>query len=385
MAMALPGCSDPTVGEPTRSSSSIGLTFEQWKEKVKIRGYTDRFAVGDWATPLVIVGDDDARGYFDRHISKSQKLIIDNGQLAPGDPAPGPLYAFPPGATLVYCIDRAGLREVVDRYELPPGTDLYDIVAEGFGQAAAAWNIASGVNISWDTSRDETCSYHPGDNITWYVKPYFMDFNAPLEYLTFVLAPKYTQQPSQDLHDFFILDYLIQRQAPGAYVVANDPPWAEMFTFRGLLARAVSNGLGFIDEKNYGGDQVWPAACRDSSVGGIFLTDADPYSVTTHPASMLPILDSASQPCIGARPFDYAISYADAMGAACQYHPSAWTSFYYCQQDVQNVIRGHQPEDCSPVPLGPGSAGDCSGASWTDVQQDANRYAVAMYSAIFPR
>lgn len=379
-----------TASENTASTIGTALSFDEWKAANRVPRARNKYAVGDWATPLVLVGDDDARAYFERHVLKrdgnDQNLIIDNGQRSPGDPVPGTNYAFARGSTLLYCIDRASLRLVTSRYGLPAGTDLYPIVDFAFADAAAAWNTVSGLNITKELGRDESCSPRANDDITWYVQPFALNPSDPLEHLTFVLAPKYNLDPAQsppaDNRSFLIVDYLIQRYAPGAFIAANDPNWNQLFSFSGLMTRAVGMGLGFISEQNRlqadDGTVIWPESCRDSSVGGIFLTDADPYSVTTHPISMAPILDSASQPCKGARPFDYAISYGDAMGASCQYQKPSASYFYYCNSSVQKSIRNAQPPQCSPVPLSPGGPGDCNGVDWNGVKDGAQEWTGAV-------
>jgi hypothetical protein len=76
----------------------------------------------------------------------------------------------------------------------------------------------------------------------------------------------------------------------------------------------------------------------------------------THPQSMAsePPLDDKD--CAGDRAYDYAISYTDAMGAACQYraaHP-----LYYCSAWAQTTLRTNVPASCSPVPM-PNGVGNC--------------------------
>jgi hypothetical protein len=376
------GTAKPTDPD-TSTTATTQLTFDQWKETVRVRGLKNVYAVGDKLWPTGLAGDDDALLYYNSHYQSKSALIIDNGQLAPGDPVPGPNYAFPPGATLTYCIDRVGLGKVVTRYGLPPGTDLYRFVDTAFAEAAAAWNTVTGVSIQKVTSRDQTCAPGAGpDNITWYVQPFAV--GSTVEFLTFVLAPKYNQASGQNPPGnnkvIFILDYLIQWFMPGAFHASNDVDWNQILTFSGLMERVIANGLGFLDESNRltadDGTHIWDSSCRDTSVGGIYLSDADPYSVTTLPQSAAPVARDRVQ-CLGTRPFDFAISYADALGAACQYQANN-NYYFYCLSAIQEQVRAAHGADCSPVPLMAGGAGDCNGTSWAAVSSGAKQFADAL-------
>jgi hypothetical protein len=160
-----------------------------------------------------------------------------------------------------------------------------------------------------------------------------------------------------------------------------------MFSMDGLLLRALANGLGFVDESNSGGvpgdagASIWPASCRDSGIGGIWLSELDTYSVTTHPQAMKPIMSNPL--CAGFRPSDYALSYRDVMGAACQYRKEF--TFYYCSQEAQEIVATSYPEECSPYPLWQGGPGDCGVASNGDAWQDekiAKGYHAAVISIL---
>jgi hypothetical protein len=314
------GCgSREEFGLPEGSVARTGgsLSFDEWKETVRLRPGRDVFAVGDRVTPLGLVGDDEAFGYYLRHITDPGALTIHNGQTDAGTPVN--VSAFPLTANLDYCIDRTALEQVVVDYGLPSGTDLYGYIDQAFGAAAAVWNEVLDIKIQHDSSRSRSCTPRAGDTITWYVRP--MALQSPLEYLTFVLHPNHNRANFEN-REFLILDYLIQLPFPGALVL-DDTKWEEMFSMDELLLRAIGNGLGFIDEANRGGvpgdngTALWRADCRDDAVGGVFLTDANAYSVMTHPVAMQDIM--AKPHCSGYRPKGYALSYLDVMGASCQY------------------------------------------------------------------
>jgi hypothetical protein len=368
------GCTNATGVEDVASSQD-GLTFEEWKAQTR---FQDRavYVVGERVAPLGLVGEEEARRYYDRKVAPARTaggaLTLDNGQKVDGDPIVG--GAFPEQAELLYCIDAAGLRNVVSRHSyLPTGANLYRIIDDAFGAAAAAWNTTAGVRINKAIDRDESCSPRAGDNITWYVRPLYQ--KSPYEYFTFALRPKYNLA-GPDNREFFVWeDLIIDFWYP-------DPNYAQFFTLDGLLANAIGHALGFIPESNRGGvpgDEgatIWPASCRDNMIGGIFLSIADPYSVMTHPHSLTPLL--ANPKCVGFREHDYAISYVDAMGSSCQYRSD--NGLFYCMDLAQRQVRLAGGFDCSPVPMVAGGAGDCG--THLDYQKEAPRFVAAAIAAL---
>jgi len=390
--------SPPGNSEDVRNTSQGQLTFEEWKAKTRVREFKDVYAVGDYGiSPQGLLGEEEALKYFEKHFGNPSALTVDNGQLQVGGPTDSGTGAYPPGSTLYYCIDKPSFDKIATRYGLPGNPDIYGFVSNAFGAAAAAWNRVNsggsgtpgvgGLQISYESSRDTSCSDRVNDTITWYVTPNAQPVPAPdgLSYLTFVLGPKYFGGQPQgaavdgtlDKRYFLLNDYIIQTFFSGAFHFTGDAPWQNIFTYDGLLLHAIGQGIGFIPEQNRGGvagddgQEVWPAKCLDTSIGGIFLSGPDPLSVTTHPAAMKPYMGlpdnqpNADVPgsgadCSGFRPFDYAISYTDAMAAACQYRvdPEGDKSLlFYCNGSAQAMIASQQDALCSPVPLVVGGAG----------------------------
>jgi hypothetical protein len=400
--LILAGCTegrrDLTPGnEETASVAGGGLSFSEWKDRVRLRGETGIYHVGDSVTPTIIVGEEDALAYYQRHVAKNaQALTLNNGQKLPGDTASGSY--FPAGTVLTYCIDRTALKDVVARHTfMPSSTDLYALVDSAFGVAAASWNEVLGVNsknVGYNTleirkaaNRDNNCVPTPGDNITWYVRPAVE--SAPIEYMTYVLHPKYNMgvygQSALDEAGLTFTEQLrelkIWEEILVEFSYADPQPFGAWFTLQGLMLHTIAQGLGFINEnnRNDGLATIWNGDCRDPSVGGIFLTVADPYSVTVHPQSMKDQL--ANPKCVGPRPFDYAISYMDAMGAACMYRDKDAESLYYCNPGPQNYIQAGTGS-CSPVPVeySGKSKSDCGApADWAG---PAKGYGAALVSLL---
>jgi hypothetical protein len=366
--LAVNGCSVDSDNtnvdhEVVTSTAKTSLTFSEWKDRVRLRGEKAIYRVGDRVTPTLIVGETDALAYFDRYVSSNPlALTLHNGQKQPGD-YPSGSY-FPAGSILTYCIDRKGLEDVVKRHPfLPANTNLYALVDSAFGVAAGSWNEVLGVGkignntleIRRAINRDDSCFPKPGDNITWYIRPAVED--VPIEYLTYVLHPKYNMgvygQSALDEIGLAFTEQLREMKIWEEIIVEfsyTDPSFGKWFTLQGLMLHTIAQGLGFINEnnRNDGLAKIWNGDCRDPSVGGIFLTVADPYSVTVHPQSMTDFLETPK--CAGPRPFDYAISYMDAMGAACQYRDRDVESLYYCNSGPQEYIQSIA-RMCSPVPV----------------------------------
>jgi hypothetical protein len=383
------GCNG-VLGEDRRAGETVStnepLSFERWKDSVRFpaQGRRDLYAVDNHVSPLALLGDDEARAYYDRHVADEGALILHNGQRNPGDPVVGSY--FPPGAVIDYCIDRAALRRVVANHSYLPGSaDLYPLVDLAFGEAAAAWNTAAGIHISRDFSRDETCTPRPNDNIEWYVRPYddpdcygnFQDgVCEAAQNLTFVLRPHHNQL-SYENREFLVFASVITE-----FYLGNAQPFGDWFTFEGLLLNAIGAGLGFVGEHNRGGikgddgEFLWPAACRDPSIGGIFLTNADGFSVMSHPRAMADDGALENAACGGLRPYNYAISYLDALGASCQYREN--DILFYCNEAAQKMIAANIGAECSPVPI-PGQAGDC--ANHLDWNGDAARWHAGLWVA----
>jgi hypothetical protein len=353
-------------------TSTQSLTFEAWKDSVRVRGKKDIYIVGEKVTPVALVGEQEARGFFDKYVGQSTALILHNGQTQPGAPAPG--SRFPARPVLRYCIDRTGLEQVVARHTyLPSGTDLYPIVDATFGAAAAAWNSAAGTIITKVIDRDRSCSPQSSDDITWYIRPYFVNDPATIEYLSFVLHPHQNALGPAYRELLIFEDVLAEFSSP------HPMPFGDWFSLEGLMAHTIASGLGFLSEATRGGrdTNLWPESCQDPSVGGQYYSDPDPFSVTTHPQVMAD--DGAlNQPaCAGFRPFDYAISYRDAMAASCAYRGE--NILYYCAIDPQETIAKLFAPECSPVPL---VAGDSDCQQSFDFTSIAAEAATAMLTAI---
>jgi hypothetical protein len=358
--------------EPVELGTTLALSFEAWKQSVRFPGKTDIYAVGDELTPFGLVGDEEARTYYDLHVAAPHALTLHSGQRNPGDPKVGSY--FPERAVLRYCIDRPGWADVASRHEeLAPNVDLYDIVDQAFGNAASAWNLVSGLEIRHDISRDDSCTPRAGDNVTWYVRPLSIPEDQTVEYLAFVLRPDLNIEQGPGYREFFVWEHVV------AESTFEDSFFASRFTLDGLLAHTIGQGLGFIGEHNRtdrenGVPSPWPSECRDPSVGGIYLSILDTMSVMSHPQSMHDMIFNSS--CTGAREFDYAISYVDAFGAACQYKGEH--GLYYCNPKPQEAFAA--AAHCSPVPLFPGAAGDCG--EELDFTRGAAQYEAALITSI---
>jgi hypothetical protein len=355
IAAAACGESSPPSGGDAPVAVTRPLTFEAWKTSARVgslqyKNRTDVYAVGERISPFALVGEDEAYRYYQHHVTPDHGLTLHSGQTGPGTPIVGSYY--PPRATIKYCIDKRALRDTVSRYTfLPPNTDLYPILDQAFGEAAAAWNTVAGVHITHASDRDESCSGFPGDDITWYVKSIFME--EPIEFMTFVLRPHHNVL-SWDNHDFFIHDNIV---VEFSFQDSGYLPW---FGLEGLLLYSIGNGLGFINESNRAGQpgqgSFWPVECRQPDIGGVYLSDLDTFSVMTHPQSMATSPPLAQPQCAGDRDYDYAISYTDAMASACQYR--GVHELYYCNAYPQTTLRTNVPASCSPVPM-PNGVGNC--------------------------
>lgn len=402
MTGATVACSSNDSGENVAvAGRGEKLSFKEWKDRKRVPKLgPEVYAVGDQGvSPYGIVGEEAARRYYAKHYGEHSALTVDNGQTEPGvfpDPKIG---SYPPGAVLKYCIDRAAMRAIAERFDLPGNPDnVYSLVDIAFGSAAAAWNTvageyssSSGLSIQHAFGRDDSCIARANDDITWYVTTTLQptEPGAGLEYMTFALGPKYfSGSPTggdRELRYFLLNDYIVQSFMPGAYRFANQPNWDTIFSLNGLILHAIGSALGFVREDyrggvlGDGGQNYWPEECNDGALGGIFLTDADAHSVMTHPSALSPFM--ANGACAGYRDFDYAISYADAMGAACQYRNApngALDILYYCNQAAQLSVVQTYGEECSPVPIG--QAGNCNSSStWDDRAQE---YGVALLTAI---
>jgi hypothetical protein len=356
-----------------------------------MRGQQSIFRVGDPVTPTIIVGEEDALDYYNRFVEQGQALILNNGQRYPGDPKTGSY--FPAGTIIKYCIDRTALDDVVLRHSFMPGNaDLYSVIDEAFGLAAASWNAVlgvtsnnlgtNGVEIRKAVGRDNSCVPTKGDDITWYIRPATQnDPDDPVEFLTYVLHPKYNLGAygdsalreaglsfQEELRELKIWEEVLVE-----FYYPDPAPFGDWFTLQGLMLHTIAQGLGFINESTRNGIDAnyWKGDCSDPTVGGIFLTVADPWSVTMHPQSMTGVV--ANDACRSQRPFDYAISYMDAMGAACQYvgedSENLW--LYYCNRAPQEEILAITNQ-CSPVPVEYGASNSACPATlyWSGPAKD---------------
>jgi hypothetical protein len=362
------------------ATADADLSFQEWKARTRLREAKGIYAVGERISPRLIVGEDDARDYYDRHFGKGQALTLHNGQRVPGDLWTGSY--FPPGTVIRYCFDRPGWQAVASDYGLPSGADPYARIVEAFDLAVEAWNNVLGVNddatieIRKVTGRDNSCVPTRGDNITWYVRPAVQD--EPIEYLTYVLHPKYNLglygasalqeiglSFTEQLREFKVWDAVV-----ADFARSQPVQFDQWFSLQGLMLHTIAQGLGFVDESARGGvegddgEALWDSECRDPEEGGIFMSIADTYSVTLHPRSMLEALEKPN--CAGERLYDYAISYTDAMGAACQYRGTGVDSLYYCNRVPQTLLQ-QEMHSCSPVPIEHGSSGSACGVepNWT--------------------
>lgn len=335
--------------EDGKESSFEGM-YEQWKASVLVDPALQIYAVGDRITPTSLVGEEEARRYFEATVA-APKLTLHNGQQYPGDPIVGSY--FPERAVLRYCVDRVGWNAAQARFAyLGPGVSLFDRVADAFGDAASVWQTISGVRFVRDVGRDGSCSPAPGDDITWYITPYTPDPAEPLEYFAFVLRPHHNAL-GPNYREFLVYD-----EMAAEFTFVDAQPFINWFTLEGILLHTIGTGLGFVPESNRGGvdTSLWPATCRNADVGGIFLSNPDAYSAMTHPSNMAGVL--ANPDCAGHRPFDYAVTYLDAMGAACQY--AGEHGLYFCSPNAQtSLIEFVNNPACSPVPFYSGATGDC--------------------------
>jgi hypothetical protein len=385
------GCNrDPEVTLNVRTKGSDDGGLEKWLQAAKVTPNRTWYAARDIATPLAFASRDEAANYFHQHIGNPSALTLHNGQTGPGTPY-NP-SAFDVDAALSFCIDRTAWEDVEEFFGLSTDANLYSLIEDAALDAAATWNAVVGRKmISFDSGRSRSCTTRPNDNITWYLRPMLIT-EQETSYLTFVLPPHHNKA-DWDKREFLLLDYMVQRFTDDPYIASGDQDFPAMFSLSGIMLRAFGNGLGFIDESNRGGvpgddgPSYWPASCRDSSVGGIFLTRADPYSMMTHPESMLPALfdgddnEPSKRDCIGSRPFDYALSYRDAMGTACQYRKE--NVFYYCSEYSQESIAAKFGPQCSPFPM-TNDVGECnnSNAQFWQNENLAREYHAAVLTAV---
>jgi hypothetical protein len=214
-----------------KESSFEGM-YEQWKASVLVDPALQIYAVGDRITPTSLVGEEEARRYFEATVA-APKLTLHNGQQYPGDPIVGSY--FPERAVLRYCVDRVGWNAAQARFAyLGPEVSLFDRVADAFGEAASVWQTISGVRFVRDVGRDGSCSPAPGDNITWYVTPYTPDPSEPLEYFAFVLRPHHNAL-GPNYREFLVYDEMVAE-----FTFVDAQPFINWFTLEGILLHTMT-------------------------------------------------------------------------------------------------------------------------------------------------